>query len=448
MFQKIKNFYHLIQSLLVNLYYGFPARKMTIIGVTGTDGKTTTTSMIYQILSQNGFNSAMISTILAKTKKEVFDTGLHITTPEPWDLPRILSKFEKSGVTHVVIESTSSGLDQNRLFGISYDSVIITNIGSDHLDYHKTWKNYAKAKFKIVKKTQTEGLVVLNKDHKSKRWLNNQISKIKQNIKIKWFSINELEDITHSIEGIKFRYQATDFKIPIIGEYNFSNALGVIKLAERYLELDQIANSLQKFKTPLGRMQIMQKEPVRVIIDFAHTPSSLEEALSSVQDIKTSKDTRIICVFGCAGERDPERRKMGAVSTRMADITVVTLEDPRTEVLRDINNEIIEHGKKEGGKLRKRFSSHQQFSHYINNKMHVRKGDIFSFDYENIQNRKDAIDFALKIALKNDIVFITGKGHEQSLAIGSPIIEYEYNDQDTVKELLKKKTSSVIVIQS
>lgn len=436
--QKLKNIYHQIQCLQANVKFDFPARDLIIIGVTGTDGKTTTVNMIYHILKTNNFKVAMISTISAIIADDEIDTGLHVTTPEPWDLPRLLSLAYKQGIEYIVLESTSSGLDQNRLCCVKYDAAIITNIGWDHIDYHKTWKNYAKAKFKIVQKTKKEGLIVLNKDNQqSAKWLNKKVQKISEK-EIKWITLSkDLRDIKHTIKGIEFYYKNTKFNIPILGEYNFQNALGVIKICERYISVEKIAEAFQTFRAPKGRMEVMQQEPFTVIIDFAHTPTSLERALDSISKIKPNKDSKIITVFGCAGQRDPERRKMGAISVKYSDLTILTLEDPRNEKVKIINNKIIEYAEKDGGRLIKRFENGIDYVEFTKKGIKpIDSKSIISFDYDEVQNRKDAITLACKIAKNGDIVFITGKGHEQSLGIGNPVIEYPYSDQDTVKEAL------------
>ncbi|MBW7953676.1 UDP-N-acetylmuramyl peptide synthase, partial [Candidatus Dojkabacteria bacterium] len=174
--QKLKNRYHLLQSLIANLKHGFPARELKVIAVTGTDGKTTTTSMIYHVLKEAGLKVGYISTIEAKIADETLDTGLHVTTPDPWDVPYYLDKMRRKGITHVVLESTSSGLQQNRLFGIKFDAATITNIKTDHLDYHGTWENYAAAKYLVAKKLKEKGLLVLNgDDKKSAEWLKEKL---------------------------------------------------------------------------------------------------------------------------------------------------------------------------------------------------------------------------------------------------------------------------------
>jgi UDP-N-acetylmuramoyl-L-alanyl-D-glutamate--2,6-diaminopimelate ligase len=444
--QTLKNVYHLFQSFLFNIFYGFPAKKLTIIGVTGTDGKTTTTSMIYHILKENGMKVGKITSLEADLDGELIDIGLHVTTPEPWDLPKILARAVQKGITHIVLESTSSGLDQNRLFGVTFDSCTITNIGYDHIEYHKTWKNYARAKFRIIEKTKSGGMVVLNRDHKkSAQWLEEKSKSFEHSRAISWYSRSELSNVEASTSGIAFDYQDIHFHIPIIGDYNLSNALGVIKLCNGFLSLEQIAQAFTTFETPLGRMQIMHtggENLPTIIVDFAHTPSSLESALGALNRIK-EKGSRIISVFGCAGERDPKRREMGRVSAELADFTIITIEDPRSENLKKINDEIIEYAQQGGVEIIERYTNHEEFSTPTDRSSRPSPPTVggekkrgYSFDYPTVQNRKDAISLALSLAKKDDIVFITGKGHEKSLALGSPAVEHPYSDQEVVEELI------------
>ncbi|MBP9759122.1 UDP-N-acetylmuramyl-tripeptide synthetase [Candidatus Dojkabacteria bacterium] len=444
--QRLKNYYHLLQSLIANIRYGFPARNFKIIGVTGTDGKTTCTSMIYHILKENGFKVAMISTLHAKAGEKIVDTGLHVTSPEPWELPKILCEFKKEGIGYLILESTSQGLVQNRLFGVKFDSCLITNIGRDHLDYHKTWENYANAKFKLIEKTIKSGLVVVNKDHESYKWIFVKHTKYQKYLpELTTFSKSEAKELSKSVTGMSFVFQDQKFKIPLIGEYNLENSLGVIKICEKYIEHESIASAISSFQAPKGRMQIMKSEPYTVIVDFAHTPSSLENALKAVNEIKL-EGCKFVCVFGCAGERDKTRRKMGAVSAQQAEITLVTLEDPRTEKIKEINDEIIEYAKEQGAEIITRIASHEGYKNEKNdliNKLkskRLEKSLFVVFDYDEVQNRIDAIELGLAILNDNDILFVTGKGHEESLAIGNPIVEYPYTDQETISSHLALST--------
>ena len=443
--QKLKNIMHALQSLFANIRYGFPYKNLKIIGVTGTDGKTTTTSMIYHILNANKLPVGYISTITAKIGDREVDTGLHVTTPDPWDVPKYLKIMVQAGIKYVVLESTSQGLQQNRLAGITYDAAVITNIKTDHLDYHVTWENYANAKFRILQKLQPSGLGVLNRDDEAARnWIQKRITQENLPSQIIWFSKYEVKDLVQSLTEQNFIYKNVGFSIPLIGSYNLENSLAAINICSKYLSLKKIAQAIKSFPTPKGRMEILQKEPFIIIIDFAHTAHALHQALTALQPIKKS-DTRIITVFGCAGKRDKSRREMGKVSGELADITVLTAEDPRDEPLAAVNNEIINNAKRANGKLIQRFTSHGEYlqnfqlnkiKSAIKNNLAQKIKPVFAFDEDSPDSRRDAIDFALKIADQDDIVFITGKAHEQSLAFGKT--EYPWSDHIAVAQRLKE----------
>ncbi|MCA9379680.1 UDP-N-acetylmuramoyl-L-alanyl-D-glutamate--2,6-diaminopimelate ligase [Candidatus Dojkabacteria bacterium] len=443
--QKAKNLLHLGQAIYANYKYDFPSKKLKILGVTGTDGKTTSTLMLYHILKEENLKVGYISTIGAKIGDQDLDTGLHVTTPDPWMVPKYLDQMVKEGVEYVVLESTSNGFQQNRLWGIEFDGGIITNIKSDHLDYHGTWENYAKAKFQLVKQIKNKGLIVLNKEDKNSfEWIKEQISSQRLDVNMKEVSASQTLNIKHSINGLTFVWQSLEFELHLIGKYNLENALGVIALASEIMPLDVISKHLKTFKAPKGRMEVIKTEPFSVIIDFAHTPNSLESALNSLKELKNS-GTKIITVFGCAGMRDKERRKMGEVAARLSDVVILTAEDPRDEKLSNINNEILEYAKESKGQLVAKFNDSEDYE--IKN-LEELKSDMrttieagntpfFAFDADDISSRKDAISLAIGIAEKGDIVYLTGKAHEESLAFGAEQVEYPWSEHDVVKESLK-----------
>jgi len=439
---KFKNFIHSIQGIAAEIYYGLPYKKLKFIAVTGTDGKTTTTQMIYHILLINNFRVAYLSTISAKINGIEYDTGFHVTTPDPWVLPKYLKKMADANVEFVVLETTSQGLEQNRAVLIPFEASVITNIKSDHLDYHKTWENYARAKFRIVEKTRDGGVVAINQDDKKLLdWIKGKFSQSNARRKIiNWFSESEVENFKQDINGLSFIYQGQKFEVPIIGRFNLSNILASIKITQKYIGLEKIAKALSIFKAPKGRMEVLTNEPFTIIIDFAHTPNALEKALSTLVEIK-KPDSRIICIYGCAGQRDKARRKMGEVSAKLADISILTAEDPRDEDLKEINDEIIEYSKKEGSKVIKRFASRDEYLEFdilkFSGEIEEKKKHLFiTFDENSTNSREDAIDLALRLAKKGDIVFFTGKAHEQSLAFGAT--EYAWDEHKKVSALFSR----------
>lgn len=407
-----------IQSDIAPLYF-VDQSKMKYIGVTGTDGKTSTCTMIYHILKNAGFKPALITTVSCIINDKEIDTGfLHTTTPSSQEVAEIIKIAEEANCTHMIIESTSHGLEQGRLAGLKFNEVGYTNITSEHLDYHKTWANYCNAKSLLISKhLKTDGMTVLNKDDKSFDVLSKISSKYQTYSRIgeaDFVSKNILETEKGLSFQLKYQDQNFDVRLAILGEYNVSNFMCASLLCmQEGLSIENCVKYISTFSTVAGRMQILQETPFKVIIDYAHTPNALFEVLNSIK--KNKKEGRIINVFGSAGHRDFYKRPMmGKISNELADITILTAEDPRLESLKDINDQ-IESGWKNG-----------------NNK----NGELIRFDdvSNNIANRREAIRKGLELAKNGDIIVITGKAHEKSLCFGQT--EYPWNDIEETKKLL------------
>lgn len=380
---------HLPLSLLAMVYYSWPGKDLTLIGVTGTDGKTTTATLIYEILKKAGYKAALISTVAAKIGNKEITTGLHVTSPSPWQLEKLLRMIVDKGFKYVVLECTSHGLDQYRLFGINFKIGVITNVTHEHLDYHKTWEQYLAAKAKLFCRSQ---YCILNKDDASFDFL-----KYKSRDKI----------ISYGIKSGDFTPQNFPFKTKLIGKYNQSNCLAAIAAVKTLGIKDKyIRQAVAQFRGVIGRMQEIKKgQNFRVFIDFAHTPNALEQALKTLRALKPRK---LIAVFGCAGLRDSKKRPlMGEISCRLADKVVLTAEDPRTEDANEIIDQIIK-----GCREKKKIYRHP--------------------------DRQKAIEFALlKLAQRNDLVGIFGKGHEQSMCFGRK--ERPWSDHQAVGKALAKR---------
>src|SRR3989344_3597522 len=399
MWRKIKNIYHLLRAYAACIYFGFPSKKLIVIGVTGTDGKTTTSHMIYEILKSAGKKASLISSIHAQIGEKSYDTGFHVTTPDPVALQKFLKKVADSRSEYLVLEVTSHGLDQNRIFGIDFDFAVLTNITHEHLDYHKSFENYLLAKARLFKSTKVS---ILNLDDPT-------FSKVKKraNGKIITYSINKKADFA-------LKNFSLNLKIP--GEYNLSNALSAAALATQIgISKKIITKALNNFLGVKGRMEEVDLgQDYQVIVDFAHTPNGLKQALKSLRSGIEDEGSRIIAVFGAAGERDKLKRpKMGEVAARYADICVLTAEDPRTENVEDICWQIaqglVKSGKKE------------------------------SRDFYKIYDRQSAIEFAVKLAKPSDIVVCFGKSHEKSMCVGKK--EYPWDEFKAVERAIKKKAN-------
>ena len=411
-------------AYLAAAFYGHPARTLTMIGVTGTDGKTTTSNLIYQILLSAGLPSGIISTVNAVIGPDVVDTGLHVTTPPSTDIQRYLARMKDAGLTHVVLEVTSHGLAQQRVAACEFEIGVITNITHEHLDFHESYEAYRAAKASLLtglaqtqsKARQIQPLAVLNRDDQSYDYLH-QVTPVRQVA----YSLEPgregvdvwADDIHHRADGLHFIAHGPTFTAPVytplMGRFNVSNCLAALCATVIGLGIDPLVacQGIANLRGVPGRMeQINMGQPYIAMVDFAHTPNALEQALSAVREMV---EGRVIAVFGSAGLRDREKRRMMAeVSTRMADVSIFTAEDPRTESLDSILEEMAEGARSQGGV----------------------EGETFL----RIPDRGEAIRHAIRMAREGDLVVACGKGHEQSMCFGE--VEYPWDDRVAMRAAL------------
>jgi len=422
---KAKNSWHFVESLFAIVRNGYPARDLKVIGVTGTDGKTTTCHLLYELLRSEYPGVAMISTVAAYVGGKAINTGFHVTTPNAQQMQALLKRIKKGGNKYVIIESTSHGLDQHRLLGCNFWMGVLTNVTHEHLDYHKTFEAYLKAKGKLFRGSK---IYILNKDDKSFSYFN---SLANQKSKVLSYSTDGkatcfASGISKSGEGTEFIINLEDKSIKVRtrfqGKYNISNILAAVSAArECGVSWESVKKVLNRPIYVPGRMEeVKSGKPFKMVVDFAHTPNALEKALS-VLKIELKEGGKLIVVFGCAGERDKQKRPMmGKVAAMLADLSIITAEDPRHESLDMIISKIAD-GAKRGGAGEVELS---EVGNFIKKHVFVR-----------IPDREKAIALALSLARKNDVVAICGKGHEQSMAIGDK--EVAWSDTDTVRRLLE-----------
>ena len=395
-------------------FYGYPARHLTMIGVTGTDGKTTTTNLIYQILLAAGIKAGMISTINAVIGDQQLDTGFHVTTLDAPDIQRYLAEMLAAGLTHVVLEVTSQGLAQYRADACEFDVAVISNITHEHLDYHGTYEEYRAAKARLftglaLTKEKLQGtprIAVLNKDDASFDYIS-QVSAGSQ-ITYGFHSSADVRpvEIRHDPTGMSFVTTTKDQTFPIethlVGDYNVSNCLAAISATVFGLGIEPQAARAGIASLPgvPGRMEwIDLGQDFSAIVDFAHTPNALHNALQAARSLTHG---RVIVVFGAAGLRDRQKRRlMAAVSIQQVDLTILTAEDPRTELLDDILAEMA--------------------------KGAVEQGGVEGQTFWRIPDRGEAIRLAVSLARPGDLVIACGKGHEQSMCFGT--VEYPWDDR-------------------
>jgi UDP-N-acetylmuramoyl-L-alanyl-D-glutamate--2,6-diaminopimelate ligase len=404
-------------------FYGHPARELVVIGVTGTDGKTTTCNLIHRILLAAGLRAGMISTVNAVIGNEVLDTGFHVTTPEAPFIQGYLARMVSAGLTHVVLEATSHGLVQDRVTGCEFDVGVVTNITHEHLDYHGSYDAYLKAKgllFESLRKTANKArgnprVAVLNRDDNSYTYL----STIKVGRSVTYGcqpGVDVMGDsINYTPTSIAFtaatRDSAMDINCHLAGAFNVGNCLAAIGATHLALDIPALAvvKGIASLEGIPGRMErIDLGQPFTAIVDFAHTPNALKVALEALRPMTHG---RLIAVFGSAGLRDQQKRRMmSETSAKLADISVLTAEDPRTEKLDDILAEMAQGAVSQGGVEGKTFFR--------------------------IPDRGEAIRIAVRMAKKGDIVVACGKGHEQSMCFGET--EYPWDDRIAMRAALSE----------
>jgi UDP-N-acetylmuramoyl-L-alanyl-D-glutamate--2,6-diaminopimelate ligase len=391
-----KNLYHFCVASVAVVYYGYPAKSLQVIGVTGTDGKTTTSTMIYHLLKSNGYKVALISTVAAYIGNQHLDTGFHVTSPSPGKLQRLIKRIKDQGYTHVVLETTSHGLDQHRLLGTHIQTAVITNITREHLDYHRTYERYLAAKAKIFYSAST---AIINADDDSFPQL---LSYVPPDTKLITYSSSI--HLPHSgFDQETHQKLVTIIKTHIPEAYNQANAMAAITAALVHkLPFIKIEKALATFPGVPGRMQqIPNRHGINAIVDFAHTPNALEKALVAARKITPGK---LIVVFGAAGARDPFKRPlMGDIASQLADEIILTAEDSRHEDVRLIITQIKDGATQNHGHI------HAQ------------------------ADRRLAIRQALRLAQKGDTVIVCGKGHEQSMNLDGKR-EIPWSDAKVVKE--------------
>ncbi len=387
---------HLPLAYFANVRYGFPSKKIKVIGVTGTDGKTTTVNMIYKILSDGGKKVSMISTVNAMVGGKSYETGFHVTSPAPSDIQKFLQMAVRSGDEYLILETTSHALDQYRVWGVRYDIGVVTNITHEHLDYHKTWENYFKAKSKLIKNVR---VAILNRQE-----LHFDRLKKLTTGKVVSFGMSKLAD---------FNPQKFPFKLSVPGEFNVMNALAAAAVGVSCgISTSSIKKSLLEFRTPKGRLEKIENDRgINIYVDFAHTPNGLENAIKALK--REHPKGKMISIFGCEGYRDLDKRgMMGEVSVLNSDYSIITDVDSRG-LIESINKMILSGVSKAGGKVGE---------------------NVFM---EN--DRVKAIDLAInKLAEKGDIVGIFGKGHELTMNTDG-VHEGAWSDYEAVEKALGKK---------
>jgi UDP-N-acetylmuramoyl-L-alanyl-D-glutamate--2,6-diaminopimelate ligase len=406
-------------GLLSAAYHDFPARKLVIIGVTGTDGKTTTSLLLHSILKHVAdIKGGYISTISADFGGASLATGLHVTTPGAPAIQAYLASMAAAGVTHCILEMTSHGLAQGRLNGVDIDIAVLTNVMHEHLDYHGSWEGYRAAKaimFRMLasswRKPAVDKVSVLNADDPSFEYFREIPADRHITYGIYSKADRSAGGISHASDCTRFSVRNKSFALQLPGDFNISNALAALCAAQALgIGWDAIKDGLAALDLIPGRMErIDEGQDFIALVDFAHTPNALKRALEAGRRmVKPGK--RLIAVFGSAGLRDVEKRRlMAETSAQLADLTVLTAEDPRTESLEDILAVMAQGCVAQGGV----------------------EGETFI----RVPDRGEAIYVACQLAGAGDLVMACGKGHEQSMCFGR--VEYPWDDREAMRGALR-----------
>lgn len=394
-----------VMSVAASNYYGNPSSRMKIIGVTGTNGKTTSTFMIKSILEEAGYKVGLVGTIA----NYIGGKKLHSdrTTPESLDLQKLFKEMADSGVDYCVMETSSHSLYLRRVYGIKFSQAIFTNLTRDHLDFHKTFENYYQAKLILFENTLNS---IINVDNKYGKRIYNDA----QGNKIT-YAVDNKADIKGSnlnmhSRGVSFdvtykgEKKHIDLNIP--GKYNVMNALGSIGAClNEGIDMDTVKSGLEKMISVPGRCEIVTHGynlGYEVIVDYAHTPDGLQNILNTAKEFTKG---RLIAVYGCGGDRDNTKRPiMGEIGTRLADFAIITSDNPRTENPMHIIDEIVKGIKKD--------------------------------NYIVIENRKEAIKKSMEIAKKDDVIVIAGKGHEDYQILKDRTIHFD--EREIVRDIIEQ----------
>ncbi len=416
---------------LAAAFYGNPSLSLTVVGITGTNGKTTTSYLIEAMLQEDGKNVGVMGTINYRYQGQIFLAPT--TTPESLDLQRSLRAMHDAGVTHAVLEVSSHALDRQRVRACNFDVALFTNLTRDHLDYHGSMQNYFQAKQLLFTRYLTESekknrFAVINTDDPWGRELSRIADGIPFRYGLKKGGEVWPEHITESPQGVKVRLVTPrgilDLESPLIGRHNIYNILAAVSVGE-VLQLSplSIISGIRKLERVPGRLErVLGVDGVRVFVDYAHTGDGLERVIETLREIRSG---RLIVVFGCGGDRDRGKRAiMGRVASSSSDLTVITSDNPRREDPLKIIEE-VERGVREADRKK-----------YLPADL---SEDLDVPGYVVIPDRREAIRLAVRAARPGDTVLIAGKGHEDYQILGEKKIHFDDREEAALALALRKE---------
>ena len=388
-------------------YFDNPSSKLNLIGVTGTNGKTTIATLLFDLYTELEIKSVLISTVKISYDNKNFQANQ--TTPDSLSINRFLSEMVNSNVRYCFMEVSSHGIDQNRTDGLVFKGGIFTNLTHDHLDYHESFENYRDTKKQFFDSLSNNSFALTNNDDK------NGMVMLQNTIADKYtYSLNSVSDfkakiLESSFDGMLLKINSTEFWSKLVGKFNAYNILSVYSAASILgLPKNELLKAMSSLDAVAGRFQFYKKNKITAIVDYAHTPDALENILKSINEIKTSENN-LITVVGCGGNRDKSKRPlMGDIASNLSSKVIFTSDNPRFEDPEIIIEEMISGVRST--------NSNKTIS---------------------ISNRKEAIKAACQFARTNDIILVAGKGHESYQEVKG--VRSDFDDFEIVKELLNQK---------
>ena len=394
-------------AIISSNYFDNPSSKLNLIGVTGTNGKTTIATLLFDLYTELEIKSGLISTVKISYDNKNFQANQ--TTPDSLSVNRFLSEMVNSNVRYCFMEVSSHGIDQNRTDGLVFKGGIFTNLTHDHLDYHESFENYRDTKKHFFDSLSNNSFALTNNDDK------NGMVMLQNTIADKYtYSLNSVSDfkakiLESSFDGMLLKINSTEFWSKLVGKFNAYNILSVYSAASILgLPKNELLKAMSSLDAVAGRFQFYKKNKITAIVDYAHTPDALENILKSINEIKTLENN-LITVVGCGGNRDKSKRPlMGDIASNLSSKVIFTSDNPRFEDPEIIIEEMISGVKST--------NSNKTIS---------------------ILNRKEAIKAACQFARTNDIILVAGKGHESYQEVKG--VRSDFDDFEIVKELLNQK---------
>jgi len=394
-------------AIISSNYFDNPSSKLNLIGVTGTNGKTTIATLLFDLYTELEIKSGLISTVKISYDNKNFQANQ--TTPDSLSINRFLNEMVNSNIRYCFMEVSSHGIDQNRIDGLVFKGGIFTNLTHDHLDYHESFENYRDTKKQFFDSLSNNSFALTNNDDK------NGMVMLQNTIADKYtYSLNSVSDfkakiLESSFDGMLLKINSTELWSKLVGKFNAYNILSVYSAASILgLPKNELLKAMSSLDAVAGRFQFYKKNKITAIVDYAHTPDALENILKSINEIKTSENS-LITVIGCGGNRDKSKRPlMGDIASNLSSKVIFTSDNPRFEDPEIIIEEMISGVKST--------NSNKTIS---------------------ISNRKEAIKAACQFARTNDIILVAGKGHESYQEVKG--VRIDFDDFEIVKELLKQK---------